>query len=314
MISLKRVIRALLIVMSAALIFCGDNEGNQSGQQSTDTAAPNLANLLPADNEVSGWSKLSEPRFFGQGNLWEYINGGADAYLMYGFQMVITADYSHEASGNEVIIDVYEHKDPVHAFGIYANERNPEYTFEKIGVQGYVGGTSLNYWKGKYYIKITAFDDDTKIQQEMRKLAALIDSKIESTAGEPVELSYLPQKNQIQYSAKFVPQDILGQSYLFYGFEAEYRENSKEYKVIFIQLSNDDEASNALDRYKTFIGNSGSVKKDVSAPGDGGFVGKDSFYGDMMAVRSGKYLAIILSMVSETKGKAALEEVLNNIQ
>ena len=49
-----------------------------------------LASLLPKKVELSDWENSAEPQYFEPGNLWEYINGQAELYLQYGFQLVVT--------------------------------------------------------------------------------------------------------------------------------------------------------------------------------------------------------------------------------
>ncbi|MFH1574022.1 MAG: DUF6599 family protein, partial [Acidobacteriota bacterium] len=121
----------LWIVFSLALASCGSRE--QAGREEP-AAAPatpvdperqQLASLLPGNNAVAGWSAADQPRFFGPGDLWEYINGAADGYLTYGFRQVVTAEYSHSETQSQAVIDIYRMQDPRNAFGIYTQELNP---------------------------------------------------------------------------------------------------------------------------------------------------------------------------------------------
>jgi len=306
---------ALCLAVFALAAFAFNCGGGDQAETSAAGTADYLINLLPEENDLPGWKfAKDDARFFGPGNLWEYINGAADAFLMYGFQQVVTADYTHGPTGLDAIADIYEMLDPVNAFGIYASERSPGYTFEKIGAEGYVSATSINFWAGKYYVKLTAFEDNETLMQELRKLADTIAANISSTAGEPAELGWFPAENKVAHAAKYIPGDVLGQSYLINGYEVYYQEGANEYKMLLIQLDSPEVAENALGLYKSFIGTGGKVLKDISGTGDEGFVGEDSFYGKMAAVRTGKSLAIILSMPSESAGMSAIAELIGNIQ
>ena len=307
MFNYSRFYTLLLAVFIMSTLACG------GGGESSATGGSPLLQLLPEDNEVSGWERNGEPRYFSGGNLWEYIHGGADSYLIYGFQTVITADYINGSTGGEAVIDIYEMKDELNTFGIYANERNPEYAFEKIGVEGYAGETSVNFWAGTYYVKITTFEEDEALLRDIRAIANIIALNIGSSATEPAELGYFPVDNIVQYSQKYIPVDVLGQSYLHNGFEVRYRDGAREYKIMLILLEQQGEAEIALNQYREFINTSGEVLKSVQSPGDGGFVGEDGYYGSMMAVRSGRALAVILAMPSETGGRASLETLLSRL-
>ena len=313
----KKTPALFLFVVVYTVTFCGKG-GDKPEMQSKTAAIPESSQeflaMLPEVNAVSGWTMDDEPRVFYPENLWEYINGAADGYLIYGFQEVVTADYSQESTGQQAVIEIYRMQDPLNAFGIYTQERNPEYNFSKIGVEGYLGGTQVNFWAGSYYVKITVYEESDDLIKEMLKLAANIAGKIEDHASEPVQAGYFPQKNQLPHTVKYIPGDILGQRYLTNGFEARYRINDTDYKMVMVIADDSDAAKEELTQYRQFITTSGKVLKDLNAPGEGGFAGEDSFYGRMLAVRSGNYILVILGVPSESIGMEAITELVGNIR
>ena len=86
--------------------------------------------------EMTGWKQSGEIQTFIPKNLYEYINGAADLYLTYDFQELKVAEYQNEKKAS-VTVDVYRHKTPLYAFGIYSQERLSEANFLDIGAQGY---------------------------------------------------------------------------------------------------------------------------------------------------------------------------------
>jgi hypothetical protein len=311
-----------LVLLFAVLGFGGcakkENGGKQEAKSSTpamqSAVSPQLLSLYPAKNEVPGWAMKETPRSFKPANLYEFIDGAADGYLTYGFQEVATADYAQESSGFQAVIDIYQMQDPLNAFGIYSEERNPEYSFMKIGNEGYSGGTSVNFWSGPYYVKITTFDEKDALKQEMTKLAAAVAGKVTVPGAEPIEVSYFPKKDLLPHSTTYIPRDVLAQSYLTNGFEAKYKSGDKESKLVLISLDSPSAAQAALARYRQFESTDGRTAKDLKTPGDGGFSGKDSFYGNMLAVRAGRNLVVALGMASEDTGKKMAAELLGNIK
>jgi hypothetical protein len=313
--SYKRITWVLCFVF-CGFIACGGGEGTQPASDedvSSGSASP-LLDLLPEDNSITGWSRDGDPRIFGPGNLWEYINGAADGYLMYGFEEVVTADFTHGAEDSQALIDIYDMGGEVNAFGIYAQERNPDSEFTQIGVEGYVGGTALNFWAGSYYVKVTVFEESEDLKQEMIKLANAVSQKIGDPGSRPAQIGYFPTGNMVPNTVKYVPKDVLGQSFLENAFEAQYREDQNEYRLLLIELADSDVAKDCLSRYQNFISSSGEVAEDLTAPGDGGFTGKDSYYGNMIAVRAGSRLAVILGVPSIEGGKQTITELLQNIE
>jgi hypothetical protein len=297
--------RVILISCVAWLASCSTNRDQLSQTDKTaEQSAPlapesqQLLGLLPEDNQVPGWTRGDEVRFFGADKLWEYIDGAADGYLTYGFQEVVTAEYNNAQKSSQVVIDVYRMKDARNAFGIYAAELNRDSEFQKIGAEGYFGGTVLNFWSGPYYVKITASQEDPESKPEMIKLAENLSGKIGAVGSELAEAGFFASADLLPHSLRYLPKDVLGQTYLVEGFEARYKEGDGESRVIVITLANSDDAREALAKYRQFITTSGNVQQDLNAPGEGGFSGKDSYYGKMTAVRAGNRIIIALGGAS----------------
>jgi hypothetical protein len=317
---MKRITVLCLLLAGLGLTSCSRDEAAKKEEPKAVApvgaadVSPQLLALLPAKNEVPGWAQSQQPRSFNPGNLWEFIDGAADGYLTYGFQEVVTADYTQEGTGYQTVLDIYQMKDPLNAFGKYSEERNPEYQFLKVGNEGYSGGTSLNFWSGPYYVKITVFDDKEAIKQEMAKLANAVAGKITAPAAEPAEVSFFPKANQLPHTIAYIPKDVLAQSYFTNGFQAMYKAGDKEYKMILVSLDDPAGARNALGLYRQFLSKGGKDVKDLKAPGDGGFSGQDSFYGNMAAIRAGKNIIVALGVPSEDAGIKAIKEMLGNIK
>jgi len=312
-----------LLPLAFVLAACSRNESAARKPSETGTASAlpessrQLLALLPKSNEVDGWSLSDKPgekpRLFGPGNLWEYIHACADHYLAYGFQEVATADYSQGKT--QLTVDVYRMKDVKNAFGIYALERNPDSQFVQVGVEGYLSGTVLHFWAGEYYVKIVAFEEQEAVKQQMLKMASHISGKLAIAPAEPAQLAWFPKANQSPRTAKYIPKDVLGQSYLTNGFETKYKTNDSEYKLVFIEMHNQDVARDAFAKYKQFISNQHGELKDQSVPGaEEGFSGEDSLSGQMMAVRAGIYIVVALGVPAETLGHSAIAQMLNNIR
>jgi hypothetical protein len=129
-----------------------------------------------------------------------------------------------------------------------------------------------------------------------------------------VEASYFPKANQLPHTILYIPKDVLAQSYLANGFEAKYKAGDKEYKMILVALESATAAQDAMARYRQFLTKGGKEVKDLKSPGEGGFAGKDNFYGNMAAVRAGKNLVVALGVASEEAGKKAIAELIGNIK
>jgi len=308
-----------LLFAGLSLAACARREGSQQETSAAAPAAdaqasPQLMALFPAGDQVQGWEMSHKARAFKAGDLWKFIDGAADRYLAYGLEEVVSADYVQKGTGYQAVVDIYQLRDPLNAFGIYSQERNPDYQFLKIGNEAWSGSTSLNFWTGRYYVKITAFEARDPLKQEMDRLAAAVAGKVAVRGAEPAEAGWFPKASQIPRSVVYVPKDVLAQSYFTGGFEARYKAGDREYKMVLVILESPEAAQKALARYQQFLSGGGKAVRDLPAPGQGGFSGKAGYYGNLVAVRSGRHIAVALRVLSEDEGMKLTAELIENIR
>jgi hypothetical protein len=317
--AMRNLLAVTLVLAAAGLAACGG--GQPAAKKDAPPAAGAAANvpapllaLLPAKDEVPGWAFSKAPRAFNPDNLFELIDGAADGFVAYGVQQMVTADYTQAGTGYQAVIEAYQMKDPLNAFGKYSEERSPDSQFLEVGNEGYSGGTSVNFWAGQFYVKVTTFEDKEPIRQEILKLAKAVAGKVSTPGAAPAELAWFPKENQVPHTAKYIPKDVLAQSYLANGFEAKYKGGAKDHKVVVIGADDAAAARESLTRYRQSVEKSGKGVKTIAAPGEGGFVGRDSFYGNVVAVRSGKTIVVSLGAPTEDVGRKQLAEVVRNIR
>jgi len=211
--------------------------------------ASQLFRYLPRDGEVSGWTRKEAPRSWVSQKLWEYINGGADVYLDYGFKEVAAVELSDGT--HSMTVDVYEFETFEGAFGMYARERAPSYRFIKIGAQGYHQGLSLNFYQSKYYVKITAFSDDIATRNAVRKMADAVTRNIGTYRKAPPLLQFLPTLHKQRDTETWEAKTYIGRSELRGAFTAQYSQGGKRWTAFFTDCGS---ASTASARLRTLRG------------------------------------------------------------
>ena len=321
MIAIRTRVTFVLVISVLASAACGrdDTPRQPPPSDATRPAAPaealsansrQLLGWLPDGGAVTGWTRTREPRRYGPGNLWEYINGAAESFLAFGFQEAATAGYADGARQLEVTVDIYRMSDPLGAYGMYAEERNPAATFLAVGAEGYRSGNVLNFWAGPCYVKLTAPREDPALAAGLESLATEVARRIGHQGARPAAFDRFPSAGMVPHSYKVVPKDVLGQSYLANGFEAQYKDGTTAWKLLLVPFEADEGASGALDEYRGFLASAGSPPRTITAPGNGGFVGKDGYYGLVAAARAGRYLGIAVGAPSERKALAHLSALL----
>jgi hypothetical protein len=217
-----------------------------------------LSALLPESGEIAGWARSSEPEFYGQEDLWEYINGQAEFYLDYGFQRVVALETSSEEDSQSLVVEIYRMSAPEEAFGIFAAERSRDDHVVDVGVQGYASSNVVGFWKGPYYVKLASFSAASGIEAALLEHARTIAAKIGGEYQEPPLFNVFPAENRVPTSERYVPSNLLGQSYLT-GYRVDYQDGERRYQLFLVEHDSPEQAVDALDRYADFLQSKGRI-------------------------------------------------------
>ena len=294
-----------LIAAFVMISGCGSPAGKTEKVESG--AVTGTVDLLPADGQ--GWARSGDPRTFNAENLWEYIDGGAEGYLIYNFQDVATQDYEDANAGLQATLDIYHMSDDMCGFGIYSSERPYEADYMEIGGQGYFTGNALHFWQGPYYVKITSFKEGDEVKDRLVVLAREVTGKLGTKAVVPAELDVFPKENLIPNTVRYLARDVLGQSDLKNGFTAEYKEGDTEFKLFFILHDTVEDARKSLESYKQFMSKYGEGVEDHTGEEVTWFAAKDLYYGHVVAMQAGKTMLGVLGLEDAEKVNQYISEM-----
>jgi hypothetical protein len=254
--------------------------------------------------QIAGWKQSGEMQTYEPDNLFDYIDGAADLYLNYGFRELKVAEYQNEKKAS-VIVEVYRHKTPVQAFGIYSQERRPDGDFLDIGAQGYSEKDVLNFFAGDYYVKMNSYKTGPEDQEILLLFAKKVLENLEEKGSLPLTLSAFPQDGKKKNSEKFIARNFLGYSFLHSAFTADYELSGKKFKLFIIEGADPDECHAMLQKYleqTTKLGkNASEGRRTISDP----------HHGEIDLLWKGKWLWGILSLEDvalRTKYLKLLEE------
>ena len=175
---MKRLRSSLVPAVLACLVLGGAWAG-QSGD-----GGPKLASLLPGSGDAQGWSRDGEPQEYPGQELYTYIDGGAEIYHEYGFRAVIVQDFE-SAAGKSVSLEIFEMADPGAAYGMFTFKRSGQGRSVPLGSTGALEDYYLNFWKGRYVVTLTGFDDSAATIAGLLALGRAVDAKMGETAEAP---------------------------------------------------------------------------------------------------------------------------------
>ena len=144
--------------------------------------------------DLKGFKKTTNYPVYLPENLWDFINGAADAYLAYGFADLHVAEYK---KGKSVIkLEIYRQGNSTMAFGIYSTERSPSFHYLNLGSQGYSADGAFNFFKGNYYVKIRTYSKNESILKSAETLAHKIADLLPGHPEMPSTLALFPRRRQ----------------------------------------------------------------------------------------------------------------------
>jgi len=269
-------------------------------------AAPILASCLALDAQtphafpdVQGWNRTTKIQQFAPETLFEYIDGAADGFLAYAFQGLQVAEYTRASKGS-VVIEIYRHASPLHAFGIYSQEKSDSGPFEAIGAQGYVAPPILVFYKGDHYVKINAYDLGAETEATLRAFAKAQEACLNGPAALPAELAFFPKEGKQPNSERFVLDNVLGYAFLHNGFTAEYSAAGSKFQMLLIK------GKDALEARTMLAALLAQAQQPSAEWKEGRFAFKDANYGEIALAWKGSYLALALNISDATKRSEAL--------
>ncbi len=299
----------MLLVMAFLHSGCGSMTGKKA--LTNETPQPSLEALLPDDAIIDGWRMMGAPVFYDADNLFEYIDGKAEEFIAYDFHRLVSAQYSPEGSEDGIVtIDIYDMGADANAFGIYSYQRYPEADYVEIGGQGFFTEASLEFWKGRYFVKMLTAESSDSTKIVMTQFGQRILSKIKGDVKLPAILSYLPEKGYVVNSAVFALRDIMGQSFLKNGVEADYIVDGSESRLLLARYTSSEEALEAFNRYSEFFQESGGRIEPLSNTGERAFATEVSFYGRVIAFYHGNFVGGILGAPENPETGKLLDDVL----
>lgn len=230
----------------------------------------------PACSLVPGWTQKGEPRSYQADNLFEYMDGNAEGYVIYGFQAMNGVTCTK--GGVTFVVDISDMGDTDSAYGIFTANRDPRNPATSIGMGGQIVPRRAIFAKGKFYAEIAANPEGDHSAALVEWTRAL-DGIISGSTKTPVALGWFPEAGR--QSIRLVPESVLGIRVLTKGYAAQY-EYGKSFLVI---EATQESAAAVMKKLRARFAGAADAKA-----GDEAFQAEDQYLGRLCFFRKGRYL------------------------
>jgi len=143
------------------------------GSKSTTSRA-----YLPETGQVEGWNKSGATRAFPPDRLFEYIDGDADRFLKAGVGQTLTSDYRY-GDKIDAVADVFVMKDPAGATQVFESQPASGSQPVEIGDAARLYPGTLMFRRGRFFVRLVAYEESPEIQQALPALARSIAARLE---------------------------------------------------------------------------------------------------------------------------------------
>jgi len=240
-------------------------------------SAGRLAAGPPACSLVPGWTQQGEARSFEAENLFEYMDGNAEGYILYGFQTM--HGVTCVKGGVTLVIDVSNFGDKDSAFGMFSANRDLRLPAARLGMGGQIVPRRAIFTKGQYYLEIAA-NPEGDHTTTLQAWTAALEKSVEGSSDPPQALSWFPSEKQ--QSLRLVPESVLGIRILKRGYVAQYDLG----KAFAVTEASADSAKALMEKLRARFGETAAV-----SIADEGFQVNDRYLGQICVFRKGRYVA-----------------------
>ncbi len=229
--------------------------------------------VAPTCGLVPDWSQKGETRSYVADNLFEYMDGNAEGYLLYGFQNMHGVTCAKD--GATLVIDISDFGDADSSFGMYSANRDPRQPETKLGMGGQIVPRRAMFVKGKYYVEIAA-NPEGDYTATLRQWTAALEKIVEGSTTPPAALAWFP-KEKLQ-SLRLVPESVLGIHLLKRGYVGQY-----EFGKAFVV--EDDSGAAVMQKLRTRFGDT-----RPATVADEAFQVTDQYLGRICIFRKGRFI------------------------
>jgi len=237
-----RIFTLSLLVFALLLSGCGEKPAS-------------LLDFFPDVDAFADWTPVDEVEVFDRENIYDLVNGQAEAFFAYGFERVAVRRYEN-AEGIMLRVGIWQLATPADAYGLFTTSIAGEPA--DIGGGGDADvGRRLAFWQDRYTVQVRARQeiDDA----DLRGFAEAVFTALPAGGERPALVGRLPPEGLVERSGAFFHEEISIQDRLWLGGEnllglgketegvlAQYDVGGAVAQLLLVQYSNAEAASAGL--------------------------------------------------------------------
>ncbi len=294
--------RPAVIFLMIICLFCGSGE--------VFAADVTIENILPSDKCTENWVAKGKVTLHTKDTLFDHINGEAELYFPYGFEILATATYMNKSNPEEwVVADVYRMASLLNAFGIYSNYRRADAVSITVGAEGFVSPSQLMFYQDRYFVRLQVTGATSLKPDVFFACAKTVSRNLQLNASRPRELSFFRIPGVVSNSERYIAQSLLGYAFFRRGMIADVVLEGKQIQVFIVPEESRDSSLKTFDNYRSYLKTEGQGVNVIKTPNRISLKAIDPLYGGVFVEQSGRYIIGAVRLKEPDTAKGIIEQV-----
>ncbi|MBV9864561.1 MAG: hypothetical protein JO316_04375 [Abitibacteriaceae bacterium] len=275
--------------------------------------AASVQSVVPPATAVKGWKQLGKTALYNGNNLFDLIDGEAEAVKEFAFVGCANASFAPSNQSRPALtVTIFDMSNPLNAYGLFGSDRISGKPM-KLGAEGVmIQQTGLNFWKGRYVVRTTIFQPTPANKAAMMAFAKATAARISGSSAIPAVVQALPPGRQA-HSEKYVRQNYAGHSFLSNVITARYPSLGMGAEVFIAQYPSPAAAKGALEAYRGFE-KSGTGMKAVAGIGNAAFSVRDKYAKNVVVAMKGKNLVGVIRARDAAQAQNFVKQTVSKVK
>lgn len=274
-------------------------------------AEDSIINILPTPGFTPDWVMKERVILYNSDTLFDHIDGEAELYFPYGFDMLATVTYLNKKNPEVwVVVDVYRMGSLLDAFGIYSNYRKADAVGTVIGAEGFVSPSQMMFYQDRYFVMIQVTGTTSLEQDLFVACGRTVSRNLPPNTGRPRELEVLAGiPGVVTKSERYLGQSLLGYAFFRRGIIADAMLGGERVQVFVVFEHSPDAARKAFDDYRSYLKAEGQEMNVTGTTDRISLTAVDPLYRGVFVEQSGPYLIGAIRMKEASTAKPIVEQL-----
>ena len=269
-----------------------------------------LGKVLPASGFAADWVLKDQVRLLDKETLFEHINGEAELFFPYGFDLLATATYVNKSDPEVwLVADIYRMATFLDAFGIYANYRRASSTGMDMGAEGFLAPSQVMFYQDRYFVRLQVTGATSLKADVFLACGRAISDKLPRRSGRPAELDLLYLPDLVPGTERYIPKSLLGYAFFHRGLIADAVSDGKSMQIFAVLEDSPEAAGATLEKYRAYLKGEGRNPRETVTARGLALMADDPLYGSVLAEVSGRYVIGAVRVQDVPTAKRMVEQM-----